>query len=212
MPKSKKPDAPKFEPVCIADCRPEVRSLATSDAESAKMFSEDVARIAAQSTLASIERLKVLQRHLGLSGELSEVNLLALLIAIANKYVPGFKVAVGPATAKQGPQKSAERFKIVTMVEARAAAERLSVKDAIRNLAAKPVGGRRLSPDSLSTKYYGALREIEGHPQGAALLHLWRRGLPNDLSADMDALFWSFENQHLKAVRPHNVHQFPLKK
>jgi hypothetical protein len=212
MPRTKKPDVPKFEPVFIADYRPEVHSLATSDAESQKIFSEDVTRIAAQSAMASIERLKVLQKYLGLSGELSEENLLALSIAIENKYVSGFKVSVGPATAKQGPQKNAERFKIVTMVEAHAAAENINVKAAIRDLATKKINGRSLAVDSLTTKYYGALKEIKDHPQGAALYYLWRRGLPNDLSADMDALFWAFENQHLKAAKPHNVHQFPLKK
>lgn len=135
-----------------------------------------------------------------------------LLIAVANKYVPGFEVTVATPAAKPGPRKSAERFKIVTMVEARAAAEGIALKTAIRDLAAKKINGRTLSVDSLTTKYFGALREIKGHPQGAALLRLWRMGLPNDSSADLDVLFWSFENQHLKAVKAHNVHQFPLKK
>jgi hypothetical protein len=211
MPRAKKPDAPKFEPVTIAGYRPAGMSLATSDAESAKILDEDRQRIAAETLTAELTRLEVLQKHLGLEGELGNVaHLLMLLIAVANKYVDGFAVRGKPL--KSGPGKIAERFKIVTMVEARAAAEKIKPKAAIRELAEKKINGRWLSADSLTTKYFASLAEIKGHPTGAALLNYWRKGLPDDLSAEMGPLFWAFENEHLKAVNPHNVHQFPSKK
>jgi hypothetical protein len=215
VPKYKQPNAPKFEPVIIASYRPAVRSLLTSDADREKMLGEDSVRIAAERLTAALNRLKALQKYLGLAGDFGDVtSLMKLLLAVANRYVPGFEVKVDAKGPKRqsGPPKKAERFMIVTMVEGRAASQSIPIKEAIRILSASKINGRTLAADSLTTKYYGAMREIERHPHGAALLKLWRIGLPNDLSEEMAPLFWSFENENLNAVSPHNVRQFPLRK
>ena len=207
MPRSKKPDVPKFAPVIIEGLRPEIRSLANSPEDASAMYAEDMARIKSELGAALASRLEVLRKHLGVP----EGNLFLLLIAIADKYVRDFEVQVG-TVAKPGPRKKAERFKIVTAIEARAAAEQISIKEAIRSVALKPIESRQLSVDSLTTKYYGSLKEIEAHGAGRALLKFWRDQLPIDHSADMDVLFWPFERQYLNATKPHNVRQFPLKK
>jgi hypothetical protein len=207
MSKAKKVAAPKFEPVEIADWSPGAFSLGFSDEERSKIISADITRIASRQLLTAIERLDVLRKHL----DVPEGSPLLLAIAIANAFVDGFEVKVGKV-ARSGPAKKAERFKIVTTIEALAAAEQISISAAIRKAAQRKIGGRTLSTESLSTKYYGALREIEDSPAGGALLRFWRRRLPDDISAEMDPLFWSFENQELNAVRPHNVHEFPSRK
>jgi hypothetical protein len=207
MSKSKKVAAPKFEPVEIADYRPGAFSLGLSREECDKIISEDMSRIIPQQALATLQRLTVLRNHLGVAPG----DNIALMVAIANAYVPGFEIKVGKV-ARPGPAKKGERFKIVTTIEALAAAEQIDISVAIRKAAQRKIGGRMLSAESLSTKYYGALREIEDSFAGGALLRFWRRRLPDDISAEMDPLFWSFENQELNAVRPHNVHEFPSRK
>ncbi|MDH2343251.1 hypothetical protein [Bradyrhizobium sp. SSUT77] len=207
MSKAKRPHAPKFEPVEIEVWRPGGGSLLLSDAERAEIRSEDFTRIVAQQAAAGIERLDVLREHLGIP----KGNFSALALAIAERYVPGFAVNVGSGT-KPGPRKKAERFKIVTMIEGLAAAEQINEAEAIRRVAGQKIGGRLLSPDSLSTKYYSAIAEIEAHPTGAELLRYWRSSLPQDLSADLAPMFWHFETEVLGALRPHNVHEFPQRK
>jgi hypothetical protein len=209
MTRTKKPDAPKFEPVTIAGYRLEGTSLAMSEAESAKIREEDFKRIVAESMTADLTRLKVLQKYLGLEGELGDVaHLLMLLIAVANKYVPGFAVE-GSKSLKSGPMKIADRFKTVTEVE-RLKFERglSSISAAIDAVAAE----RRpaIRPPELSTKYYACRREIEANQQAAALLHYWRLMQPRLDTEDLqffDSLFWQCESNSLGATTPHNVEQ-----
>jgi hypothetical protein len=207
MPRSKKPDAPKFEPVTIAGYRPAVYSLLTPEAERTAMLAEDSGRIVLQRTTATLERLDVLQKYLGLSGKLGDVgNLLVLLTAVANKYVPGFPVAVG-AVPKRGTKKVADRFKTVTEVQSVKILQNLQITAAIDAVAAtrRPV----IQPRELSTKYYRSLSEIEASPQAAALLALWqqrRQAAPaTDDLQEFESLFWQCEHGCLGAVRPHNV-------
>jgi hypothetical protein len=213
MPRSKKPDAPKFEPVFIADYRPEVRSLATPEAERAKMQSEEFTRIVVTSAKAELIRLMVLQKHLGLEEGLTSGNLLVLLITVARKYVPGFAVEVGK-TLKPGPKKIGDRFKTVTEVERRKFERDLpSISAAIESVAAE----RRpaIRPPELSTKYFAYLREIKANEQAAALLHYWRLMLPSLDAEDLqffDSLFWQCESNSLGATTPHNVERLRPRK
>ncbi|KJC37722.1 hypothetical protein [Bradyrhizobium sp. LTSP857] len=207
MSKTKRPPAPKFEPVEIEGWSAAGRSLALSDAETASIRSQDLTRIVAQQATAGIERLDVLREYLGVP----KGNFPALALAIAERYVPGFSVNVGSGT-KPGRRKKPERFNIVTMIEGLAAAEQINEAEAIRTAASRKIGGRMLSPESLSTKYYAAVAEIEAHPAGAALLRLWRSNLPLDLSAEMAELFLQFETETLGAVVPNNVHVFQPRK
>jgi hypothetical protein len=207
MARKKKPDAPKFEPVKIDDWSSGGRSIGLSEAESASIRSQDLTRIVAQQATAGIERLDVLREFLGVP----KGNFSLLAMAIAEKYVPGFAVKVG-VPAKPGTDKRADRFKIVTTVELLAARQGLKIGPAIRKAAEQKIDGRMLSAESLTTKYYADLKEIENHPQGALLLRIWRHALPDDMTAEMAPLFWSFENDALGAFQPHNVHSFPSKK
>jgi hypothetical protein len=165
MSRYKKPDAPKFEPASIAGYRQAVHSLATPENERKKMMDEDGSRIVLERTAATLDRLATLHGYLGLSGKVGE-NLLPLLIAIANKYVPGFEVHVG-SPARPGRKKVADRFKTVTEIEGVKMLRGLaSIKEAIEAVAAE----RRpsISPQDLNTKYYISLQEIEAnaYPQG----------------------------------------------
>jgi hypothetical protein len=202
MPRYKKPDAPKFPPVEIAGYRPV--SLAMSEEDRSKMVSEDFSRIVVETTSAALERLVILRDFLGVEkGDFS-----TLALAIARRYVPDFEVKPKPRT---GRLKHAERFKIVTSVEATAAKLgcNISISTAIKKASEEKISGRMLSAESLSTKYYQFLKEIEARPTGAMLLRIWRMSLPEDNSEMMDPLFWQFESDELGAVRLNNVHKFP---
>jgi hypothetical protein len=208
MPRSKKPDAPKFEPVTIAGIRPGVYSLLKSEAESRAMLAEDNGRILLQRTTATLERLDVLQKYLGLSGKLGDVgNLLVLLTAVANKYVPGFPVAVG-AVPKRGAKKVADRFKTVAEVQSVKLLQNLPT-DAAAIDAVAATRRPAIQSRELSTKYYASLREIEASPQAAALLMLWQRtrqaAPATDDLHEFESLFWQCEHDCLGAVQPHNV-------
>jgi hypothetical protein len=211
MPRFKKPNAPKFEPVFIADYRLGARSIAIPEAERAKMCEEDTARIVAERMSAELNRLKVLQNHLGLSGGLRGADLLMLLIAVANKYVPDFEVHVG-AQPKPGVKKVGDRFKTVTEIDGIKILRKLpSTKEAIEMVAAE----RRpsISAQDLNTKYYACLREIDECKPAAELLRYWRAMCSNrpDLAQDaiFDSWFWTVERDHMGATVPHNV--TPLK-
>jgi hypothetical protein len=210
MPRYKQPDAPKFEPVFIADCRPAIHSILTPESERAKIQSEDFTRIVGERTIASIKRLGVLQEYLGLSGGLGEAKAFELLLAVAIKYVPGFGVEVG-ARPKTGPKKIADRFKTVTEVERRKFERDLpSISAAIESVAIEST--KAIRPQELSTKYYAYLREIEANEQAHALLRFWRRVMPWQSATDLqdfEVLFWECERSVLGADRPHNVR--PLK-
>jgi hypothetical protein len=192
MPTAKKPDAPKFKKVEIPGFRREVYALATPEAERNTMLAEDGGRIALQLTTATIERLEVLREYLGAP----EGNLFLLLVAVADKYVPDFKVQVGEQKPK-GRKKNADRFRIVTAVEAKAAQSKISIAAAIRWVA--PNTGQSYSPDSLSTKYYAAVKEIEGNPLTGAYLRLWRKLLPYDAFDDLSDTFSELEREELGA-------------
>jgi hypothetical protein len=212
MPRTKKPDAPKFEPVFIADYRPEVRSLATPEAERAKMQSEDFSRIVAERALAELKRLEVLKQHLGFEGLLGD-NLLVLLTAVARKYVPGFAVEVGK-TLKPGRKKIGDRFKTVTEVERRQFERNLpSISAAIESVAAE----RRpaIRPQELSTKYFACRREIEANPQSLFMLGLWRQAMPTLQQGDLpdfEFMFWEIERTCFGATTPHNVERLRPRK
>jgi hypothetical protein len=207
MSKRKKPDTPKFESVFIAGRRPEVYSLATPEDERNKMLAEDSSRIALQQTTVALERLEVLQNHLGLSGQLGDYgNLLVMLIAVANKYVTGFEVKIG-AQPKRGAKKVADRFKTVTEVESAKILQDLpTITAAINAVAAE----RRpsINAQDLNTKYYASLREIEACEPAAELLRYWRERCNRpDLLQDpfLDSLFWAVESDRMGATVPHNV-------
>jgi hypothetical protein len=208
MSRYKKPDAPKFEPVFIPGHRQAVHSLLTPEAERTKMLSEDSGRIILQQMSATLERLTVLQEHLGLSGKLGEQgNMLAMLISVANKYVPGFEVHFG-AQPKPGRQKVADRFKTVTEIESVKVLRGLtSIKEAIEAVAAE----RRpsISAQDLNTKYYASLQEIEACEAATAWLRFWRETCVNrpDMAQDefFDLMFWTVERDQMGATRPHNV-------
>jgi hypothetical protein len=208
MSRYKKPDAPKFEPVFIADYRLEARSLATPEDERVKIISEEGKRIAAQWTAATLERLMVLQKHLGLTGCMeSSQGTLAMLIAVAEKYVPDFEVHVG-AQSKPGRPKVADRFKTVTEIDAVKILKGLPfVSDAIEAVALE----RRppMSVQDLNTKYYKCLGEIEACEPAAQLLRFWRETCVNrpNLAQDpfFDSQFWDVERNHMGATVPHNV-------
>ena len=57
MGRTKKPDAPKFEPVTIAGLRPEIYALGMPEAERREMLREDNGRIILQQMTAALERL-----------------------------------------------------------------------------------------------------------------------------------------------------------
>jgi hypothetical protein len=200
MPRSKKPDVPKFEPVFIAGRRPEIYSLAMPEDERNRMLAEDSSRIALHQMTVALERLKVLQNHLGLSGPLGDQgSLLVMLLKVANKYVRGFEVQVG-AQPKRGRQKVGDRFKTVTEVESAKILQNLpTIAAAIDAVAAE----RRpaIRPQELSTKYYAYLREIEANKQAKALLFCWRQVCSNrpDLVQDpfFDSMFWTCERDQL---------------
>jgi hypothetical protein len=203
MPRSKKTDAPKFEPVTIAGLRPEIRSLLKSEAETKQMYAEDMSRIKSELGLAIVERLDALQKHL----EVPEGNLFALTLAIANKYVPGFVVPIG-APVKTGPKKKAERFKIVTEVDRLAFDRDVKINKAIEMLAAH----RRpsITAAALSTKYYAYLGEIKANKSSMEVLMLWRGamqrlGAMDDDREIFEELFWECESNYLGAAQPHNV-------
>lgn len=105
MGRTKKPNAPKFEPVKIAGIRPGIAALGLSETEHISMLAEERGRIVTQRMVASLERLDVLQKHLGLSGKLGDGgHLLAMLISVCNKYVPGFDPQIAERS-KPGPKK-----------------------------------------------------------------------------------------------------------
>jgi hypothetical protein len=212
MPRAKKPDAPKFKPVTIADIRPEVYALGLSEADRHAMFAEDNRRISVQKTIAIMERLEALQNHLGISGKLGDPgDLLMLLISVANKYVRGFEVEVG-APSKPGTKKVADRFKTVTEIESVKILQNLSTDTAAIDAVA---ADRRpaIRPQELAAKYYACRKEIEENKQAAALLHFWRQARERTPAADplqeFNILFSQCEHDYLGAVRPHNV--TPLK-
>jgi hypothetical protein len=213
MSRYKKPDAPKFVPVFIAGYRQAVHSLATPEDERKKMIEEDGSRIALEKTVATLDRLQALQNSLGLSGKFDE-NLLPLLIAVANKYVPGFEVHVG-AQPKPGVKKVGDRFKTVTEIEGVKILRNLpSIKEAIEVVATE----RRptISAQDLNTKYYTSRREIEACEPAAELLRYWLATCSNrpDLAQDafFDNLFWTVEREHMNATVPHNVTPLKVRK
>jgi hypothetical protein len=214
MTKTQKPDAPKFEPVTIAGIRPEVYALGTPEAEWKAMLAEDNGRIVLHQYLATLQRLEVLQDHLGLSGKLGEPgDLLMLLISVANKYVRGFEVKVG-AAPKRGTKKVGDRFKTVTEVESAKILQDLStIAAAIDAVAADKDRRPSIRPQELSTKYYACLREIEANKTAQELLNLWRHArqtLPATTNLpEFESLFWACERDYLGATLPHNV--TPLK-
>jgi hypothetical protein len=208
MSTAKKPDAPKFEPVVIPGYRREVYALGTPEAERKAMLAEDGGRMVLARTVTALERLTVLQKYLGLSGKLGEEgNMLVMLISVANKYVPGFEVKVGPVP-KRGAKKVGDRFKTVTEIEGMKFQRDLpTIALAIEAVAAdrRPA----IRPPELSTKYYACLREIEANLVAALLLKIWRlsrdRAPRADSLQEFDSLFWECERDFLGAVRPHNV-------
>jgi hypothetical protein len=208
MPRAKKPSVPKFDPVFIAGYRPKGRSLATPDAESAKIRKEDFERIVAETMTANLTRLKVLQKYLGLEGELGNwPHLLMLLIAVADKYVDGFAVEVGKSPKQPGPKKIGDRFKTVTEVERRRFELGLTdISAAIEAVAAE----RRpfIRAPELSTKYYSCLKEIKANEYANALLNFWRAVMTRLSAKDLnkfDFIFWECERDYLGATVPHNV-------
>jgi hypothetical protein len=208
MPRRKKPDAPKFEPVTIAGIRPGAYALGLSEADRHAMLAEDNGRILLQKMTATLERLGVLHNHLGLSGKLGDAgNLLVLLVSVANRYVPDFEIKVGDVP-KRGAQKVADRFKTVTEIESVKILQKLpTIAAAIDAVAAdrRPA----IRPQELSTKYYSSLQEIRDNKTAVQLLDLWRRQRELAPAADplqeFDILFWQCEHDCLGAVRPHNV-------
>jgi hypothetical protein len=204
MSRKQKPEAPKFKPVAIAGMRPEICALAMAETEALEMLKQDNTRIMAEIFLATMDRLKVLQEHLGLSGELGEKdNLLLLLMTVAGKYVPGFEVTVGEKS-KRGPKKAANRFKTVTEVEEMKFQRSLpTIVLAIEAIAAdrRPT----IRPPELQTKYYACSREIEANETTAALLRFWRKCREVTPLADklqgFDDLFWTYERDYLGAIR-----------
>jgi hypothetical protein len=206
MSRSKKPDAPKFAPVFIAGYRQAVHSLATPEDERKKMIDEDGSRIMLERATAAMQRLGVLHRYLGLPGKPGD-NCWALLIAVADKYVPGFEMHVG-AQPKPGRKKVGDRFKTITEIESVRILQNLpSIKEAIEVVAAE----RRppISAQDLNTKYYTSRREIEACEPAAELLRYWLATCSNrpDLAQDafFDSLFWTVEREHMGATVPHNV-------
>src|SRR5260370_6917276 len=130
------------------------------------MLAEDSGRIVLQRTTATLERLDVLQKYLGLSGKLGDVgNLLVLLTAVANKYVTGFPVAVG-AVPKRGAKKVADRFKTVTEVQSVRILQNLPT-DAAAIDAVAATRRPAIQSRELSTNYYPTFRTIQETPQSA---------------------------------------------
>jgi hypothetical protein len=211
MSRSKKPDVPKFEPVLIAGYRQEVHSLATPEDERKKMMQEDGSRITMETMEATGDRLQVLHNHLGLAGKWGE-HILPLLLAVAEKYVDGFKVHVG-AQPKRGAKKVADRFKTVTDVEImKLKLGTTSNDDAIAAVASER--HPRMQATELTTKYYQSRREIVACKPAAELLRFWLetcRTRP-DLARDpfFDSLFWQCECEHLGATQAHNVTKLRL--
>jgi hypothetical protein len=212
MPRWKKPDAPKFEPVTIAGIRPAAYALGLSEAERSAMVAEDTGRIALQKTIATMARLEALQNHLGISGKFGPAdNLLALLVSIANKYVEGFEIKVGDVP-KRGVKKVADRFKTVTEIDSVKILQNLPSTAAAIDIVAT---NRRpaIRSQELSAKYYRCLDEIKANEQANELLLYWRQVCNNrpDLAQDsfFDSMFWTIERDQLGATLPHNV--MPLK-
>jgi hypothetical protein len=211
MSRYKKPDAPKFEPVFIAGRRRASYSLATPEAEAGKMRHEDTQRIILQKLSTSMQRLEALQDYLGIPGKLGDPgHLLALLLKVADKYVPDFEVQVGAAT-KPGTKKVGDRFKTVTDVETMKFNRRLtSIADAIAAVAneRRP----RMQATELTTKYYASLREIEANEQAKELLGFWRNQCSMLHDPFLESLFWECERDQMGATVPHNVTKLPLQK
>ena len=203
MSQTKRPEAPKFKPVHIPGLRPEIRSLATTPDDMARMYVEDKRRIGAELFIAYNERLEELRRFLNVPqlGH-APADLLILLTRVAERYAPGFEIVLQEKSSKPGPRKKAERFSIVTMVEARAAARKQNIKQAIEELAAAKINGRLLSPESLTSKYYASLKEIEARPSGTALLAVWRQDPTEHMASIMAPIFWQFESEQLGASKP----------
>jgi hypothetical protein len=205
MVRTQKPDGPKFKPVEIADIRREIYSLAKPESEAMAMLAEDNGRIVLEKMTATMERLEVLRDHVGLSGSLGDPgDLLVMLIAVANKYVPGFEVKVG-AQPKPGVKKVGDRFATVTEIEEMKFRLGLpTITLAIDTVAANRSPAIR--PPELSTKYYSCLREIEANKDAAALLRLWRtyreRTPPTACVDGFKDIFWGCERDCLGATQP----------
>jgi hypothetical protein len=102
----------------------------------------------------------------------------ALAKAIAVNHVIAVKAT---SVASRGRPAKQERFAIVARVELCMVDKGISVKEAIRSLAANPELKTGLA-DALETKYYKCLGELKGHPSAVTRLKMMRDHLPAMLS------------------------------